>query len=154
MIAATPALAHGVAEAEAIALRQSAGPYSVSVFVGELDAVRVAAHATVTGDTDRAPTVVVRSDGGVTAVELIAGADGSGWVAEFEANAGDELVVGWGPANGDDVGERVIVLSSPEAPVWFIGLLGIITPPGVWFGYWLMKRRRRAFGLAPSSVTR
>lgn len=154
MIAATPVWAHGVAEAEAIALEQSAGPYLVSVFVGELDAVRVESHATITGDTNRAPSVVVRSDGGVTAVELIAGADGSGWVAEFVANAGDELVVGWGRANSGDFGERAIVLASPEPPAWFVGLLGIITPPGVWFGYWLMKRRRRAFGPAPAVVTR
>ncbi len=69
------------------------------------------------------------------------------WTVQFTSTTGDTLVMGWPSISGDQ--EMVFVLDELAAPPWFRSTLGLVTPPGLWFLFWLMKRRRRAFGLVP-----
>lgn len=154
ILGASPALAHGVNEIEAVALQRPAGPYDVSVFISEVDGDRVNVHAALVGDTTVAPAVMVRSALGDAPVQMTAAQSGSGWIAEFVTSSGAELVVTWTDVRSGVVQETAVILASPRPPEWFVGLLGVITFPGLWFGYWLIKRRRRAFGLTPAVASR
>lgn len=82
---------------------------------------------------------------------LVDHGDGT-WTATFDSVVGDTFVVGWESLAGEQ--EVVFALTPIPAPWWFKAVLVSVTPPGLWFVYWMIKRRRRAMGMAtPIPVT-
>lgn len=148
---APAAFAHGDQGPAPAALSETAGPYVVSVWIEEITDRTMTTTAVIEGRrTDAVPEVWLQSGQGRASLrELVVGHDGN-WTVEFHSVVGDSIVVGWATTAG--AGELVIALDELAVPWWFRPLLVLITVPGLWFAQWLLKRRRRAFGLAPAPV--
>lgn len=150
---APAALAHGDHGAAPAAIFEPTGPYVVSVWVEVFGDETVTGHAVIESAEDAgapaAPTVWVETGQGTRIAANVENAQEGVWTVQFQSMAGASLIVEWPTPNGPERAD--FALRELPAPWWFKVLLVLMTPPGLWFGFWLAKRRRRAFGLAPTA---
>jgi hypothetical protein len=145
---APAAEAHTDSSPEPIAVAEQAGPYTVTLWIDETGGGSISGTAVIKGDgAETAPGFSI--DGPTersTLTELVSDGEET-WRIEFESVVGSMLVLTWSGSNG--IQQHAFALDHIPAPWWFRPILVLITPPGLWFGYWLLKRRKRAFSLAP-----
>jgi len=146
---APAAVAHGDHGTVPAALFEAAGPYVVSVWIDQTADRHLTVNAVIDGRGSGAPPRLWldAASGKRELAGLVDHEDGT-WTVSFDSMAGDSLVVGWTTALGyQDLAFTLVPL---PAPPWFRRILVGVTPIGLWFVNWLMKRRRRAFGLFPA----
>lgn len=145
---ASAAFAHGSHGAAPAALFEPAGPYVVSVWIEEHADSTITGNAVIEAtEVDSAPEIWLQTAQGPLLLDDVTDYGDGTWTVQFTSTVGDTLVVAWDSVTGDE--EMIFALEEIAAPPWFRSTLALVTPPGLWFLYWLMKRRRRAFGLVP-----